>query len=558
MNKKRSINITALLLSLLLLFQANVAFATAGTISGNQPAGEEAIGTISGNQPAGEEAIGTVSENQPLEGEEAVSGESLTEIQAGAAGPANPVHHCTKKDDGSDYTDFSYVYFGSYPQSEVTDSATIAAIEKAITTSKAAETGIDVWVNGIKYRRISKADTNNDAYFDEVKHSGFRYFKWERIKWKVLKNNGRTLFVTADKAIDCKIFDTKSSYKGWAISEIRSWLNNSFCSSAFNYREQSAIVMQTVITENEWATSNDIYILSKTEVSNPEYGFCDDTSVYSMSRRAKVSDYANARGATRSSSADYRYNGDYWLRSRYYYDAVECVGIKGWCIDKKVELRDKGVCPALHIDLSSDVWFMTDDGTSGNGGEETTVSDDPGKAKETKVTKLTLTAPSGKLAAGKKVTLTLQVFPENADNKAVSFQSSNSQYASVDQTGKVTIKKAGAGKNVTITASALDGSQVKASCKFKIMKHAVKKITLKAPAKKLKAGKTMTIKATVKTTGKSANKSLTWTSSNKKYATVNSKGKVTAKKAGKGKTVTITAKSTDGSNKKAQVKIRIE
>ncbi|MBD5464778.1 MAG: hypothetical protein HDR22_02995, partial [Lachnospiraceae bacterium] len=98
----------------------------------------------------------------------------------------------------------------------------------------------------------------------------------------------------------------------------------------------------------------------------------------------------------------------------------------------------------------------------------------------------------------------------------------------------------------------------KATYRFQIMKHAVKSITLKAPKKTLKAGKTMTVKTTVKTTGKSANKSLKWTSSNKKYATVNSKGKVTAKKAGKGKTVTITASSTDGSNKKATVKIKIK
>ena len=55
---------------------------------------------------------------------------------AGAGTPANPIHHCTKKNDGTDYTDFSYVYFGSYPQSEVTDRITIAAIDDAIDISQ--------------------------------------------------------------------------------------------------------------------------------------------------------------------------------------------------------------------------------------------------------------------------------------------------------------------------------------------------------------------------------------------------------------------------------------
>ena len=35
--------------------------------------------------------------------------------------PQNPVHHCTKQNDGTDITDWSYVYFGSYPQTEVAE-----------------------------------------------------------------------------------------------------------------------------------------------------------------------------------------------------------------------------------------------------------------------------------------------------------------------------------------------------------------------------------------------------------------------------------------------------
>lgn len=53
--------------------------------------------------------------------------------------------------------------------------------------------------------------------------------------------------------------------------------------------------------------------------------------------------------------------------------------------------------------------------------------------------------------------------------------------------------------------------------------------------------------ASVSATGKIANKKLVWRTSNKKYATVNANGKVTAKKAGRGKTVLVTAKATDGS-----------
>ena len=110
---------------------------------------------------------------------------------------------------------------------------------------------------------------------------------------------------------------------------------------------------------------------------------------------------------------------------------------------------------------------------------------------------------------------------------------------------------------MAITAAALDGSGQKAVYKIQIQKNAVKSIKLKA-SKTVKAGKSLKVKATVKATGKKANKKLKWTSSNSKYAAVSSKGIVKAKKAGKGKKVKITAAATDGSGKKKAVTIKIK
>ncbi len=182
---------------------------------------------------------------------------------------------------------------------------------------------------------------------------------------------------------------------------------------------------------------------------------------------------------------------------------------------------------------------------------------DPQVSATVKVSSIKLSAASKEIAAGKKIKLTTSVFPADATNKAVTYKSSNTKYASVDKTGKVTVKKAGAGKTVTITATAADGSGKSASYKIKIMKSAVKSVKIKA-AKTVKAGKKVKAKVTVKTTGKKANKKLKWTSSNTKYATVSSKGVIKTKKAGKGRTVKITAAATDGSGKKSTVKIKIK
>lgn len=176
---------------------------------------------------------------------------------------------------------------------------------------------------------------------------------------------------------------------------------------------------------------------------------------------------------------------------------------------------------------------------------------------EVKVTKITISGISKKIAAGKKIRLTAKVLPADASNKKVVWKSSNTKIATVTQSGIVTIKKKTGGKSVTITATAADGSGVKATYKIKSMKGVVRKIAISGAKKTLKVGKTMKLKAKVSaSTG--ANKTVKWTSSNTKYATVTSKGVVKALKAGKGKTVKITCMATDGSNKKKVVKIKIK
>ncbi len=85
----------------------------------------------------------------------------------------------------------------------------------------------------------------------------------------------------------------------------------------------------------------------------------------------------------------------------------------------------------------------------------------------------------------------------------------------------------------------------------------VSSVKIKSTTRQVKAGKKLTLKATVLPSN-AANKKLKWSSSNTKYATVTSNGVVKTKKAGKGKTVKITAKATDGSGKKATIKIKIK
>lgn len=172
------------------------------------------------------------------------------------------------------------------------------------------------------------------------------------------------------------------------------------------------------------------------------------------------------------------------------------------------------------------------------------------------ITSIKLKGISKKIAAGKKITLIPVWNPTNAANKTVTWTSSNKKYATVSAKGVVTTKKNGAGKTVTITAKTSNGQT--AAYKIKLLKNSVKGVKLSAKSKSVNAGKKITIKASVKTTGKDANKVLAWSCNKTAYATVNSKGVVTTKKAGKGKIVKITAMATDGTGKKATIMIKIK
>lgn len=181
------------------------------------------------------------------------------------------------------------------------------------------------------------------------------------------------------------------------------------------------------------------------------------------------------------------------------------------------------------------------------------------KAEQDKeIEELYLSGISQKIAAGKKLKLEAQIVPLDATNQTLKWTSSNTKYATVSSNGVVTTKKKGVGKNVIIEAATQDGSGIVASYRIKIVKHALKAIKLKAKSKTVNVGKKLAIKATVKTTGKTANKALQWSSSNTEYATVSESGVVTAKEAGRGKIVKIIARATDGTGKKAVIKIKIK
>ncbi|MGN0459297.1 MAG: Ig-like domain-containing protein [Ruminococcus sp.] len=149
-------------------------------------------------------------------------------------------------------------------------------------------------------------------------------------------------------------------------------------------------------------------------------------------------------------------------------------------------------------------------------------------------------------------TMTLKATVQsNLEDKTVTWNSSNDDIATVDTKGKVTAKRKG---TCYITAVANDGTGEVEMCKVTV-KQLVTKVKLNKKNVSLsKKGKTYNLKATCTPTTANS-RTVKWTTSKKTVATVNSKGKVTAKKKG---TCYITATAKDGSKVAAKCKVKVK
>ena len=146
---------------------------------------------------------------------------------------------------------------------------------------------------------------------------------------------------------------------------------------------------------------------------------------------------------------------------------------------------------------------------------------------------------------GTSTTLTSTVGPEDANDKSVSWSSTDENIATVDSEGKVTATGVG---ECDITATSHNG--LTASCHVKVFVNPAG-ITMSETSKEMHIGNTFTLTATV-TPEDAADKSVTWTSSNTEVASVDAEGQVSA--TGLGET-TITATTANGISATCTIKV---
>ena len=259
------------------------------------------------------------------------------------------------------------VYFGSYPQTKVTDDTLIATLTEktgGIPSSFDSRnwTNYGYYISGSvsscmyyididndndgtydyrgvyinQYRPYYTTDTSSNTYQDDNGYTRYNiyWFKYEKVKWNILKTENGKALIVSDMLLDSQDYyystSTRSGatdYQGnlttdtvysnnYMYSYIREWLNETFYDATFNASEKG--IIETTLIDNSAATTGsetNAYACGNTSDKIFLLSYKEATTYYSSDseRQAKGTDYAKSQGLYVSSGNSY-----YWLCSPGY------------------------------------------------------------------------------------------------------------------------------------------------------------------------------------------------------------------------------------------------
>ena len=307
--------------------------------------------------------------------------------------------------------DGKYIYFGEYPQ-------TVKSSNVKIVDTISKEKGLYKGSDGATYYKFTintnfeKTLYGNEDEFAMNNYNKFAdgtsfyqgdtlYFKLEKIKWRIVKQEGKKTFIVCDNIINASDFQTyyglytegvidwktvsiyyaldaegkKQKYIAnyYRYSNIEKFLNNSFYNQAFNSKQRQIILKSTIDCSMEW---RDNYL----GIDEREYveGHYQDysTSIFSLSEIEletyfstdqnlwKASDFSVANGCTairesftedlpeeeRDEYSKYIDSGVFWTRKVYNYTNTLNGGIGG-----NGQMQVLGVVERCPVDIISGI-----------------------------------------------------------------------------------------------------------------------------------------------------------------------------------------------------------
>ncbi|MBQ6381367.1 MAG: hypothetical protein IJJ41_07205 [Clostridia bacterium] len=247
---------------------------------------------------------------------------------------------------------------GMYPQAEVSDSSLIAALNQiectlqsygymynanadSETSSEVDMRYADIVYGGVAYRKVvinqyrpyclrSSSNADNSNQDDNGYTIGTYYFKWEPINWKVLAQEDDGVYVIAFNLPDAQPYH--NYYKGitWQDSTLRNWLNTTFLNDAFSSAEQSKMISATLSNDDDYTTTDKLWVLSRSELLNGSYGFATSAATADEARKMAGTDYAKCQGIWVDSYSYSDKNSQWLMRTAgddaYHIKAVDTQG----------------------------------------------------------------------------------------------------------------------------------------------------------------------------------------------------------------------------------------
>ena len=273
------------------------------------------------------------------------------------------------------YTDSNKtsIYFGSYPQTKVSDDSTILRLNTKA-GSLPTSTNTYLWTNygyyidgtvssymyyididedsdgeydyrGVFFTSYRPNETtisssSNNSYQDDNLYSinTIYWFKYEAIKWNILKTENNKALIISDLILDSQDYyhskDDRSGatdYQGnsttdtvhannYMYSYIRSWLNTTFYETAFTSLQKQ--IIETTEVDNSVKTTSNFsekyvnYVCPNTNDKLFLLSYSEAKTYYSTNdaRKAQGSDYAKSQGLYLKTSTDIGCSY-YWHRS---------------------------------------------------------------------------------------------------------------------------------------------------------------------------------------------------------------------------------------------------
>lgn len=198
--------------------------------------------------------------------------------------------------------------YGLYPQNKIADSGLSSALTEHFASKEPESNGWYLY-NGEYYAKATGKPRRSDYKFSDgttIATGETYWFKCEPIEWKIYSSNAGTESTTYSLysvlLLEPHRYDESSNY--YWNSEIRTWLNGTFCDNAFTL-DSSCLTTTTVDNDfNEKA-----YLLSESEWRQSPWA----PSV--NDRAANVTEWAKTNGAYASWN-EYRLDrGYHWCRT---------------------------------------------------------------------------------------------------------------------------------------------------------------------------------------------------------------------------------------------------